>query len=252
MTLALETLFEDEHWWVVNKPAGMLTTSPKDRPRDRALADVARDLRPTAKKMHATSRLDRGVSGALTLAKSAWAIQAALEARATKQYKRLYLGVARPRPERTWAEGDEGAWELAIGISPKDRALRTVDTGDARIRGVRAALTRYKIVEAHPDALLVALYPHTGRTHQLRVHAAHGGLPLWGDRPYGGSMRHTFASGRILSLSRPLLHCRSVSIETTKGKVEATAPVPEEMHSFWCGLGGSAAAFERATIEAVP
>ncbi len=239
VTHELQTLFEDEHWWVVNKPAGMLTTSPKDRPKDRALADIARDARLKAKKMHATSRLDRGVSGALTLAKSAWAISAALEARATKQYKRRYLGLARPRPEHSWVQGQQGRWEEAIGIAPRDRTLRIIDTGDPRIKGVREAATRFEVLSLRDDVLVLALYPETGRTHQLRVHAAHAGLPLWGDRPYGGAVRHTFSDGRVHALHRPMLHCQSVRICTTKGTVEAEAPVPDEMLSFWQALGGT-------------
>lgn len=237
---ALDSLYEDEHWWVVNKPAGMLTTSPKDRPKDRALADIARDARPNARKMHATSRLDRGVTGALTLAKSAWAISAALEARATKQYKRRYLALARPRPEHTWSNGQEGQWDAPIGIAPRDRTQRIVATGDPRIKGVRDAVTDYVIEGKLDEVLALALYPQTGRTHQLRVHAAYFGLPLWGDRPYGGAMRYTFSDGRLHALHRPMLHCQQVRISTTKGLVQVQAPVPDDMLDFWRALGGMA------------
>ncbi len=99
----------------------------------------------------------------------------------------------------------------------------------------------------------MAFGPATGRTHQIRVHAAHAGAPLLGDRAYGGRTRLTFATGRVLELRRIALHAARVVVPDERGEpVVARAPVPPELVDVWEALGGDPGAWEVATSCALP
>jgi NAD(P)-dependent dehydrogenase (short-subunit alcohol dehydrogenase family) len=82
--------------------------------------------------------------------------------------------------------------------------------------------------------LLLELTPETGRMHQLRAHAAIAGVPLYGDRLYGGPSSIVGADGRVLPLDRVALHCVRIELPV----LEATAPVPEALRQAWRALGG--------------
>jgi 23S rRNA pseudouridine955/2504/2580 synthase/23S rRNA pseudouridine1911/1915/1917 synthase len=155
-------------------------------------------------------------------------------ARAEARYARRYVALASAAvtPER-------GEWEAPIGraADPRHRA--------AFGRDAAPALTRYvQIARIEAGGALLALEPVTGRTHQLRVHAAHAGAPLLGDATYGGPRRVVLASGSVLALDRVALHCARVEIEGEE--LCALAPVPGDLADFGRALGVDAALWERA------
>jgi 23S rRNA pseudouridine955/2504/2580 synthase/23S rRNA pseudouridine1911/1915/1917 synthase len=116
------------------------------------------------------------------------------------------------------------------------------------------AQTRYAVVAstARGEAML-ALAPLTGRTHQLRVHAAHAGAPLLGDRAYGGPARVTLPTGRVLEPGRIALHAALVVVPRGGGApLVAASPIPVELTSLWSALGGDPAAWEVSTSCALP
>jgi 23S rRNA pseudouridine955/2504/2580 synthase/23S rRNA pseudouridine1911/1915/1917 synthase len=88
---------------------------------------------------------------------------------------------------------------------------------------------------------LLELRPRTGRTHQLRVHAAHAGSPLLGDRRYGGLPRVTSASGAVLDVDRVALHSAWVEVDAPSGTFRVDSPVPAVFGRWWQALGGSPA-----------
>jgi 23S rRNA pseudouridine955/2504/2580 synthase/23S rRNA pseudouridine1911/1915/1917 synthase len=88
---------------------------------------------------------------------------------------------------------------------------------------------------------VIHLEPHTGRTHQLRLHMAHLGAPLLGDRLYGGALR-VLDRGAVLVLSRIALHARSVEIPGLLPYLEE--PVPAELRRIWSVLGGAPSVWE--------
>jgi 23S rRNA pseudouridine1911/1915/1917 synthase len=165
-------------------------------------------------RVHAVHRLDRDTSGAVLFAKSA-VVQHRFGERVRggagieREYLALVQGVL---------ETDRGRIDAPIGQHPTRRGLRVVQP-----KGGLSAATRFEIVERFPDATLLRARLETGRTHQIRVHLAHLGHPLIGDRAYGGRDRE---------ISRQALHaCRLTFMHPTRSAelVDVSAPVPEDL-----------------------
>ena len=172
----IEVLYEDASLMVVNKPAGLLSVPGKTE--ELSLSAYLKTQNGYAYLMPA-HRLDQDTSGLIVLAKTEEvykALQAYFQRRdILKRYEALIKG------ERLM---DEGVIALPLLPNPFDRPRQMVSLDHGK-----PAITRYKIRERRADGtIFVDFYPQTGRTHQLRVHAAHPeGLnaPILGDRLYG-------------------------------------------------------------------
>ena len=170
------TLYEDQDIVVVEKPAGLLSVPGK------TLTDSV-EVRLKAKYPQVAGvmllhRLDQATSGLMIAAKNPRAyksLQHQFQDRTIgKHYEAVLDGVI---------EQDEGIIELPLGIDIYDRPRQIVcyEYG-------KSALTRFCVMERGNNTTRISFYPHTGRTHQLRVHAAHSdGLncPILGDELYG-------------------------------------------------------------------
>jgi len=209
---------------IVDKPAG-IPTIPDVRGAQGTLVDLAaRAIGVPASALHPTSRLDREVSGVVTFALESGARTAIAKAREDEQYERRYIALARgPVPDRARFTGP-----IARARDPK---LRRVDeTGEP-------AATRMVVVERVGDHVLLAVAPETGRTHQIRVHMAHAGAPLLGDRAYGGVSRITTPTGKVVNVGRVALHCARVAISLPGCMISASSPVPPELVSLAAAVG---------------
>ena len=176
----IEVLYEDDTLMVVNKPAGMLSVPGKsDEP---SVAEYLMAQRPGS-RLQPVHRLDQDTSGLLILAKTADAyiqLQRYFQRRdILKRYEALLV-----TSERMNELTNEGGISLPLLPNPYDRPRQMVEL----VHG-KPAITTYRVRERRNDGtLFLDFYPHTGRTHQLRVHAAHpDGLnaPIKGDRLYG-------------------------------------------------------------------
>jgi 23S rRNA-/tRNA-specific pseudouridylate synthase len=231
---ALQVLYRDAHFLVIDKPSGIATTAPDDGP---SLFASARALDPDAAQLHPLSRLDTQVTGIVVFARTALANDMALAARQAGQFSRRYLGLA--LLGRLAAEGE---FRQAIAFDPRDPRKRRALPEGTRAAGAKVALTRYR--ERARAGVIVALdlFPQTGRTHQLRVHAAAAHSPLLGDVAYGGEKRVTLNNGRILSAGRVMLHCASVSLphpSAVQGRLALSLPPPADMVRLWISAGGA-------------
>ena len=218
-----------------NKPAGLPTIADHAGATRTLIASVARLLARDVKEFHATSRLDREVSGVVLFATSRKAIHRLTIARDHGQYERRYVALSRGSPTT-----ELGTWDAPIGRArdPRHRAPFGKEATDAR--------SRFAVVARAGEFALLALAPITGRTHQLRVHASHAGAPLLGDRVYGGPTRLTLPTGRVLTLRRIALHAARVAVKGPRGVFQASAPLPVELLELWSALGGDASAWDIA------
>lgn len=235
---AIEVLHRDADFLVVYKPTGLPTTSPDGRG---CLVEKVRPLDPRAPQLHPTSRLDAEVTGVVTFARTPRGVMHSLAMRREGRYERMYLAIAavEPTPEH-------GEWRGSIGVDPRDKRKRVVTTA----HDSQTAETRYAVVDRTPHAVLLALMPHTGRTHQLRVHSSHAGSPLVGDVHYGGPRRITLDDGRIVTVNRVMLHCTRVSFPLPNGERGIfVAELPDDFRATWKALGGGEGALSRDSIE---
>jgi tRNA pseudouridine32 synthase/23S rRNA pseudouridine746 synthase len=174
----LRVVFEDDWLVVVDKPAGLLTVPGRTSELANCLLSRLRARHPGALVAH---RLDLDTSGLVIAAKDRATHVALQQQFARRQVEKRYDAVleAAPRGDR-----DGGVIELALRVDLDDRPRQIHDP----VHG-KPAITAWRVVERlHGGRTRVELVPHTGRTHQLRVHAAHPlGLdaPIVGDRLYG-------------------------------------------------------------------
>jgi len=234
------TLLLDEDGLVAaDKPADVTTIPGHDAASESLLATVARTLGVHPLTLHPTSRLDRGVSGVVLFARTPGAAERLSAARERGEYTRRYVAIAASPPAPP-----SGEWTASIGkaADPKHRAVAG--------RDAVAALSRYATVASAGAWTLLALEPVTGRTHQLRVHAAHAGAPLLGDRVYGGPSRATRPSGSVLSFGRIALHAARVRVPRDDGTaLEVSSPVPTVLREWWRAGGGEDDAWDAALGE---
>ena len=215
---APSVLHRDADLLVIAKPAGLPTTSPDGK---NCLAHVvATRLDPGAPHAHPSSRLDRDVTGVVIFARTDRGIRALLDARAAGSYERRYRAIVTPPPAEA-----SGEWSWGIAIDPRDPRLRVALDPGASGERAQDARSSFTVLERWVGCALLEVQPHTGRTHQIRVHCARAGSPIVGDTSYGGGRRVTLADGRVLHAPRVMLHCASVSVA---GMGRWEAPLPED------------------------
>lgn len=226
----IDVLFERDGVIACIKPAGLPTVPDHAGASHSLVALVERQT--GTKALRVTSRLDREVSGVVMFAVDEAAEARLKRARDEGTYARRYVAIATGHAEPLAS----GEWSAPIGRA-KDPLLRAVDGLDPK-----PSRTRWRVAGRTADAVLLAVDPETGRTHQIRVHAAHAGWPLLGDADYGPG-KLTLASGAVVAPSRIALHAARVE---ALGLV-AEAPIPAELRALWQTLGGEASAWNDAT-----
>jgi 23S rRNA-/tRNA-specific pseudouridylate synthase len=187
-------LYRDEHILVAYKPPGLSSMPAKEQRHFSLKASIERLVQTP---IHMPSRLDVSAQGVvlISISRAAHApLQRAFEMRAVTK---TYLCASHRCPE--WRERTVTA---TIGRDATHPVLRTTQTSTGQ-----AATTIFRLLGAHRDcaqeSFVLSASPVTGRTHQIRVHAAHEGLPLLGDRFYGGAP-HSYL--HLVSYSISCLH----------------------------------------------
>ena len=239
-------LFKDEHFIVLNKPAGLPTQGGTGH--DIHIDMLAEELKfGNETKPKLVHRLDKDTSGVLLLARTGKAAKALAKALHDRETRKIYWALVAGRPPqqvgtiqyglvKASGHGPHGAGEKMHCIHP-DEVERTP--------GAKRATTDYAVIETiGTRATWVGLVPVTGRTHQLRAHMAEIGCPIVGDGKYGGNSQSNDGEGWGAKIggdiSRKMhLHARSLAFTHpfTGKEMLFEAPLPEHMARTWDMFG---------------
>ena len=188
---ALDVVYDDDCFTVLNKPSGMLTVPGKLL--DDSLLTRYQDAFPEAHGPIVVHRLDQETSGLVVFAKDKVTHKALQQQFENHTIKKRYIALLEGQVLQ-----DEGIIDLPLLPDIDDRPRQRVDYDQGK-----RAVTRYHVLERSDGLTRIALEPFTGRTHQLRVHCSHPqGLncPIVGDRLYGNAS------------SRLMLHAQSITL----------------------------------------
>lgn len=218
--LAGSVLVEGPDWLVINKPSGLAVHGGSGVKI--GLIEALRQVREDLDFLELVHRLDRDTSGCLLLAKSRPALLTLNTAFKQHHMEKRYLALV------------HGRWPARRDFVSARLDRFEAGNGERRVRvdaGGKVARTRFAVRESLPNVTLIEAEPVTGRTHQIRVHAAHAGYPLLGDDKYGS--REGQRQSVRLGLERLFLHAASLSFpEPSSGRpVRIKAPLGEELEA---------------------
>lgn len=240
--IPLAIVYEDADLIIVNKPAGMVTHPAYGNytgtlvnallHHTRSLSGVNTELRPGI-----VHRLDKETTGLMVVAKNDPAHQALAKQFSRRTIEREYWALV-------WGTFKEkqGTIETYLGRSKRDRKKVAVT------REGKLAVTEYRVLQDFDFLSLVRLKLRTGRTHQIRVHLAHIGHPVFGDPTYGGRShnwgglkgKRAEASQRLLEMiTRQALHAKTIGFvhPSTKKQVSFDSELPDDMQNVLVAAG---------------
>jgi len=231
--VARSVVYEDERLLVLDKPAGVAVHGGSGV--SFGVIEALRALRPR-ETLELVHRLDRDTSGCLMVARQPGTLRTLHALMREGAVEKRYLALVR------------GRWQL--GAKRIDVPLRT----DLRVAGERtvragasgkAAVSEFRPVQFFGrTATLMEVTLHTGRTHQIRVHALHAGHPVAGDEKYGDTAFN--AELRRLGLARMFLHAHSLSFAwPQRGEFSINTPLPGELRALLDALATAGARWGR-------
>jgi 23S rRNA pseudouridine955/2504/2580 synthase len=235
--LAKMLLHEDDKVFVFNKPAGLAVQGGSGVTRSvDSMLEAWRNQK--GEKRRLGHRLDRDTSGVLVVARTRLAAMKLSEAFRARETEKTYWALVKGVPPRR--EDKISTWLIKEQTPDGDR-MRVANHGE---KGADHAVSYYRIIEQAAQALTwLEMQPHTGRTHQLRVHAAHIGCPIIGDPKYFEADTNWDFPGGMQN--RLHLHARRIRIpHPDRGVIDVTAPMPQHMRQSWNLIG-----FDDASAE---
>jgi 23S rRNA pseudouridine1911/1915/1917 synthase len=230
--IPLVVLAEDADLIVINKPAGLVVHPAAGHTSGtlvNALLHHCKDLSGIGGVLRPgiVHRLDKDTSGVMVATKSDRAHAALTAAFAAKSrgepggLERTYVGIASPAPAQA-----SGTLRTLYGRHPVHRKKFS-----SKVASGKSAVTHWHVIEALRDAALVRFRLETGRTHQIRVHAADHGWPLVGDPVYGHKPRSEELADVATKLGRQALHAATLAFDhpVTGARLSLEAPLPEDI-----------------------
>ena len=226
----LQIIFENDELVAINKPAGLLTIPDREQ-SEKSLKEMLQDKYGSIFTVH---RLDKDTSGLVIFAKNETAHKYLSKLFEDRKVEKYYLGIVIGSPENK-----TGMIDAPISEHPLHKGLMTVH------RNGKPSQTGYEVLEANKHYSLVSFQLHTGRTHQIRVHAKNIGHPLAFDTLYGdgkpvllSSIKKKFRLSKHDEEERPMinrlaLHSYKLSFEDMSGKrLELEAAMPKEFRAL--------------------
>jgi len=227
--LPVSIIYEDADLVVVNKPSGMVVhvgAGVKSGTLVNALLHHIGKLSASGGEHRPgiVHRLDKMTSGLLIVAKNDLAHRVLAEQFKSREVHKTYTALVHGR-----IAAETGKISNPVGRDPRRRVR--MKAGGIRARD---ALTIYRVTRRFPHFTLVEAEPHTGRTHQIRVHFAALGHPVVGDTLYGAPAKFTVGGVARKTLERNFLHAAAIEFHHPKnGKLlHFEAPLPGELQDF--------------------
>jgi 23S rRNA pseudouridine955/2504/2580 synthase len=208
-------VYEDEDFLVIDKPAGVASHGGSGVAF--GAIELLRAARPR-EALELAHRLDRDTSGILVLTRRRSALTALQRLIRDGQITKQYLALLSGHPKR--ARFDVNAPLRKSILQGGERMVRVDDDG-------KAALTTFKVIERYQHGSLAEVTLHTGRTHQIRVHAEHAGHPLAGDEKYG--VREVNRLLRDFGLRRLFLHAARFEFDLSGKTYSFSAPLAADL-----------------------
>lgn len=223
-------LHEDDKVFVFNKPSGLAVQGGSGVTRSvDSMLEALRNKK--GEKPRLVHRLDRDTSGALVVARTRLAAMKLAEAFRARETQKTYWALVKGVPNKR--EDKISSW-LVKEATPDGDRMRVARHGE---KGADHAVSYYRVVEQAGQTLSwLEMEPYTGRTHQLRVHAAAIECPIIGDPKYFEADHNWDFPGGMQN--RLHLHARRIVIpHPSGGKIDVTAPLPPHMVQSWNLLG---------------
>jgi 23S rRNA pseudouridine1911/1915/1917 synthase len=212
----LRIAYEDDHLFVVDKPAGVVVHPGAGHATGTLVHGLAgRTAGGAEDRPGIVHRLDRDTSGLLVVARSDEAHERLQELVRRRALERSYVALVRGHP-RSW----RGRIDAPIGRDRDDPTRRSLDADSPR-----EAVTHFEVAELLGAYALLDVRLETGRTHQIRVHLAAIDLPVLGDRVYGVPDK---------ALERQFLHANRLAFEHpfTGERVDVESPLPDDLAAY--------------------
>jgi 23S rRNA pseudouridine955/2504/2580 synthase len=213
-------LFEDKRLLVLDKPSGLAVHGGSGI--SHGAIELLRAARPDLRDLALVHRLDRETSGCLVLAKRRSALR--------ELHRKFRDGIV----EKNYLALVIGDWQLGEQLVDAPLLVEHRAKGERHVvvsEDGKPAQTRMRLSRTYGKYSLMQCQPLTGRTHQIRVHAAHMGHPLAGDERYGDAEAN--ATLKKLGLKRLFLHAQSISFPDDSGNEQHfTAPLADDLQEF--------------------
>ena len=212
-------LYEDDHLLVLNKPSGVAVHAGSGV--DYGLIDILHEKYPNQHHV-LVHRLDKGTSGCLLIAKDRPTLIALHAAWRENTCVKIYTLLT------------EGLWSksrVTVDMSLQKNSERGGERVVIADEAGKMAITHFEVIKTFSDATLLQARIDTGRTHQIRVHAARMGHPVAGDDKYGGA---AFNKGmRLYGLKRLFLHASELTFPVPHqgNRMTIKAPLPEDLEA---------------------
>ena len=228
--LAKMLIYEDSNVFIFNKPTGLAVQGGSGIVRH--LDDMLEAWRnKKGEKPRLVHRLDRDTSGVLVVARTRFSAMKLAEAFRARETKKTYWALVKGAPPKH--EDKISTWLIKEQAPDGDR-MRAAKHGE---KGADHAVSYYRVLEHAAQTMTwLEMEPYTGRTHQLRVHAAYIGCPIIGDSKY---FEHETSWEFPGGLQNKLhLHARRIVIpHPDHGMIDVTAPIPPHMRQSWNLIG---------------
>jgi len=225
-----DTVFENDDLIAINKPSGLLSIPDREQSQ-RSLKEYLSDKYGSILTVH---RLDKDTSGIILFAKNDVTHKYLSTLFEHRKIEKYYTGIVLGMLEQ-----NSGSIDAPISEHPLHKGTMNVH------KNGKPSLTTYEVIEANKNYSLVSFQLHTGRTHQIRVHAKHMGHPLACDPIYGdgkpvmlSSLKKKYKPGKHDDEERPMisrlaLHSHKLAFTDVSGiKREFVAEIPKEFRAL--------------------